>query len=105
MTVQTKTSRLHFLRQLGVTFATGIGAAAFFDKRALAGTGTSTGTATKRWPPISTPDQQPDITPYCCLNNTDCIGTCDPGTYLFYCSCPTPYCTCHALSSCYRAPC
>lgn len=97
-------SRLRFLRQLGVSVAAGLGGAAVMSRPAFAGAPIAHGPG-DHWAPISHPaiGDMP-FTPYCCPNNTNCIGTCPPNNLLFYCSCASPYCECHG-GGCYPAPC
>lgn len=97
-------SRLRFLRQLGVSVAAGLGGAAVMSRTAFAGAPIAHGPG-DRWAPISRPGGDTPLTPYCCLNNTNCTGTCPQGYFIFYCSCASPYCECYDGKSCYPAPC
>lgn len=74
-------SRKRFLRRLAVTVGAAVGVAAVLPAVALASNN-------------------------CCMNNTQCTGTCPTGELWFYCQCSTGnYCVCSSKTSCYSGPC
>jgi|GraSoiStandDraft_32_1057276.scaffolds.fasta_scaffold3045155_1 hypothetical protein len=78
-----RSSRRSFLRSLGLALGAGIGV-------------------------LAVPGAAKANVGQCCLDNTNCSGTCPSGQYLYFCDCGGAggnYCTCHDwVGFCYGPP-